>query len=329
MRYEQDLQVKLRERQRAILTAPTQTAAYEIRMVTAWIENQPLLRSILAEAHNEEPDLDVDEWLNRAFSIRGLIQDPWPSRTSGGRAVLIWKLMQTMSQPASDAEPIKLVWSVSGTPNGEWREVAQFMLAPLFDYLTEQVGDQGSVLYTLARYVRRLEWFDQQDLHRRFEQAKAESKVGEEVYNTDLQRFLFLDGGYEVYAKARSASGEADLVGNLSTNDPLVMEGKLFDAGSHGRTYLADGFNQIYTYAKDHQKPCGYLVIFNNTKRLLELPHDGPADAWPPYIQAGGVRIYFVVLRALPDGHTASKRGRADPYTITREEFFPSNTATD
>lgn len=50
-----------------------------------------------------------------------------------------------------------------------------------------------------------------------------------------MQRFLFLDGGYITQAKARSASGETDLLGGLDTDDPLICEGKLFGDKS-GRT---------------------------------------------------------------------------------------------
>jgi hypothetical protein len=109
------------------------------------------------------------------------------------------------------------------------------------------------VLYVLERYVRRVEWFDRDELHRRYREAVAAGHVGEDVYNLDLQRFLFIEGDYITYAKPRSASGEADVIGELDTDDPLVYDGKIFDGEGRGKSYLAMGFNQIIQYAQDHQ----------------------------------------------------------------------------
>ena len=98
------------------------------------------------------------------------------------------------------------------------------MIQPLIDFLDERVGDQSSVLFILERYVRLVEWFDRGALHAAFEADRAN---GEEVYNLNLQRFLFQEGGYIRHAKVRSASGEADLIGDLDTDELLVCEGKL------------------------------------------------------------------------------------------------------
>jgi len=50
MRYQQDLQVHLHERLRRLLAASHEDASHEIRLVTDWINGQPALRAILAEA---------------------------------------------------------------------------------------------------------------------------------------------------------------------------------------------------------------------------------------------------------------------------------------
>lgn len=91
-----------------------------------------------------------------------------------------------------------------------------------------------------APHVAQVEWFDRKNLYARFAEN---TRNGEEVYNLDLQRFLFLDGGYITQAKARSASGEADLIGGLETDDALICEGKLYDSDSRGKSYLAKGFH--------------------------------------------------------------------------------------
>jgi hypothetical protein len=55
------------------------------------------------------------------------------------------------------------------------------VLEPLFNFLTDRVGTESSVLYVLERYVRRLEWFDRQELYAR---ATADGQKTEEVYDT-------------------------------------------------------------------------------------------------------------------------------------------------
>jgi hypothetical protein len=47
------------------------------------------------------------------------------------------------------------------------------------------------------------------------------------------------------HTKARSASGEADVVGDVDTDDPLICEGKIFDGRSPGKSYFAKGLNRV------------------------------------------------------------------------------------
>jgi hypothetical protein len=62
---------------------------------------------------------------------------------------------------------------------------------PLFDYLSERIGEDSSVLFLLERYVRRVEWFERERLH---EAYAADTRQGEKVYDEDLRRFLFDQG---------------------------------------------------------------------------------------------------------------------------------------
>jgi hypothetical protein len=88
--------------------------------------------------------------------------------------------------------------------NDTWREFAERILRPLFDYLDERVGTESSVLYTLERYVRRVEWFERDELHQRY---LANRQNGEGVYNLDLRKFLFSEGINMPFSEAKSASG--------------------------------------------------------------------------------------------------------------------------
>jgi hypothetical protein len=110
--------------------------------------------------------------------------------------------------------------------NEMWREFAERILRPLFDYLDERIGAESSVLYVLERYVRRVEWFDREDLYRR---AMVDAQKVEEVYDADLRRFLFSEGINMPFSQAKSASGLSDVLSELDTDDPLACEVKVFD----------------------------------------------------------------------------------------------------
>ena len=189
------------------------------------------------------------------------------------------------------------------------RKFTEYIVSPLFDFLLEQVAAEGSVLYTLERYVRRVEWFDRDDLYAR---AMQDTRKTEEVYDTDLRRFLFIEGINMPFSQAGSASGLSDVLTDLDTDDPLVCEIKIFDAAGRGKRHLAVGVNQAVQYASDYGKQVAYLVIINLSGRALALPDEDRSKAWPPSITVAGVRVYLIAVRALPVA-SASKLGKAAP----------------
>ncbi|MFE9404713.1 hypothetical protein ACFYNY_23575 [Streptomyces sp. NPDC006530] len=185
-----------------------------------------------------------------------------------------------------------------------WREFAEDILQPFFDYLSERVDAESSILHTLERYRTRIERFDREELYTRFEADRAN---GEEVYNLDLQRFLFLEGDHITHAKPPSASGEADLIGDLDSRDSLVCDGKIFDGKGHDKGYLGKGLHQVVKYAHDYGQHTAYLVIYNISDKLLELPTDGTPEAWPPYTDVSGVRVYFIHVRNTRVNHSPGR----------------------
>lgn len=300
--------------------------SHEVRLIVEWIEHQPALRAILAEAELVERHLDFDGF---HASFEQMLGDlAWPSTTEEGRVTLVWNVMKRIATADAVGEGQNLTdyyaFGVVGGPGaaGMWRTFAEQVIKPLFDFLDEQVGGQASVLFVLERYVHRVEWFDRDEIHHRYESAVRNGHVGEDVYDRDLQRFLFLDAGYTTQAKARSASGEADLIGGVDTDDPLICEGKLYDGDRRGKRYLAAGFHQLIKYAHDYKKTVAYLVVFNLTDHLLRFRPDGPAEAWAPYIGDAGVRVHLIVVRALPPTNPASKAGKARTVEISREDLI-------
>jgi hypothetical protein len=309
------------------MVASGEDAGHEVRLVTDWVAQRPALRAILAEAEGAEPGLDHDAFVSALQQGgRGLGRQrfSWPSRTEEGRAALIWNLMLRIAaddQQGIEGAQIAMTYAHAVTSesdiNGMWREFAERILRPLFDYLDERVGAESSVLYTLERYVRRVEWFDREELHKR---ATADPQKTEVVYDADLRRFLFSEGINMPFSQAKSASGLSDVVSELDTDDPLVCEVKIYDGAGRGKRHLASGVNQAIQYASDYGKQVAYLLIINLSGRPLSLPNQSESKTWPPHITVGDVRVYLVTVRALPTV-SASKQGRPAPVTITHDDL--------
>jgi hypothetical protein len=325
MRYQQDLRVSLRDRLRRLMVANWEDAGHEVRLVTDWISAQPALRAILAEAERAEPGVDRDSLVNALQGAGGMArQFRWPSEKEAGRADLIWRLMQRISAEdrlgtGGDRIVLDYTRSISGSSQlaEMWREFAERILRPMFDYLDEQIGAESTVLYTLERYVRRVEWFDRDDLYAR---AMADTRKAEDVYDADLRRFLFSEGINMPFSQAKSASGLSDVLSELDTDDPLVCEVKIFDGADRGKPYLAKGANQVTHYAIDHSKQVAYLVIINLSGRPLSFPDTADSKTWPPYVEIAGIRVYLVAVRALPTA-SASKLGKAAPVIVSHEDL--------
>lgn len=315
MRYQQDLQVALRERFRRLMTTGYATYAHELGLVCDWMRCQPAVRGVIAEFASAEQDFDPNEWIK---TLQGHSKLQWPTTTEAGRARLIWELLQEMTK-LGDRATLQFQHAVSSATNLNEgaRDVTETLVAPLFDYLTERIGTESSILYLIERYVRRVEWFDRTELHARY---AANTRQGEKVYDDDLRRFLFDQGIDMPFSQAKSAAGLSDVVGELNTDDPLICEVKLFDTNNHPKRGIASGVNQVVQYAHDYRKGAAYLVIINLSGRALELPTDGDEKAWPRYIDLEGVRVHLVVVRALPV-ESASKLGRAQSVTVSRQDL--------
>lgn len=314
MRYQQDLQVGLRERLRRLMTQGHSTYSHEVGLVIDWIEKQTLLRLILDSAQENSPDISVDSWLELCATNRRLT---WPSGLSEeGRAALIWQFLQQVIDDSELPRRVGHVISSENNLDASVRFLTESLVAPLFDFLSEQVGTGSNVLYILERFKKRVEWFD---LNKLYEQYLANTQSGELLYDRYLRRFLFDQGFNMPMAQVRSPSGQSDVLGDLDSDDPLVCEVKVFNGADHGKRVLASGVTQSVQYAKDFGQKHAYLVVVNLSGRVLELPSDGQAQHWP-YLDVSGVRVHIVDVRALPVP-SASKQGKVDPIHISRDEL--------
>jgi hypothetical protein len=315
MRYEEDLQLKVRERYRRLLTSNYTAWGTTLKVTRDWILGQRPLTLLLTEAARAEPDLDPPTWVSETIGNQGF--SDWPHTTEDGQATLCWAIM---NQWAEEVDPRQAAMMLSGATNinDSVRETTENYLQPLFDYLSERVGDTSSVLHIMDRYVRVIEWFDRDALAASYD---LDTVHGEEIYNRHLRRFLFSEGLDMPYTEAASPSGDSDALSNLETDDPLVCELKLFDNVNKGKRHVASGVHQAVQYAHDYGKDTAYLVIVNLSGRALNLPTDADSKTWPPVLDVGGVRIYMINARGNRRA-SASKLGKTDPITWTREDLI-------
>lgn len=312
MRRQEDLQVKLRERQRRLLTANHYAYGPTIKVVVDMLRSDPLLTGILEEASRAEPGLDVEAFIDDVSNRH----PDWVHTTEGGQATLIWELLQRLDDGRVNQN---ILWMLGGSTNlnESLRNVTENLIAPLFDYLVERVGDQSSILHAMERYVRVFEWFDREDLLTAYE---ADTQQGELIYNRHLRKFLFQEGIDLPFTEAQSPSGESDALANLSDEDPLVCEIKVFDGANRGVQHIATGVHQAWQYASDYGKGEAYLVVVNLSGQPLSVESDGTDRAWPPYLDISGIRIYIIVARGRRIA-SASKSGKAKPTVLSRAKL--------
>jgi hypothetical protein len=322
VQHQQDLQIKLRERLRRLLVADMDSWLPTLRLVRDFLQGDALLKALVEEARRSEPELDSDKWvqsLNGAGGFGGGID--WPHRTEGGQVALIYRLIE---QLADGELAEQTLWSMgaSNNINDSLRSSTEMLIAPLFDYLVERVGNQSSVLHALERYTRAVEWFDRDTLVQDYEKDPSR---GETIFDRHLRRFLFNEGIDMPFSQAASPSGESDVLAQLHSEDPLVCELKLFDAQGRGKRHVATGVHQALLYAQDYGKSEAFLVVVNLSGRALEILGDGNGLSWPPYVDIGGVRTYIVVVRARRLA-SASKSGPPSPIRLTRAELTDPDT---
>jgi hypothetical protein len=302
VRYERDLQVRIRERYRRLFKTDHDVYRREAQYFRTFILDVPALRAIVESIGRSEPELDPDQWIAEKFE--------WQSydfpETELGRAKVVWRLLERFADGSSDAFQTAHSFSYEQNINASVREMTEKLVEPFIEFLEERLGSESEVLYLLERLKSRIEAFDQKELYSAYQ---ADTRHGEVAYDRYVRKYLFDQGIDHPFSQPRSASGEADIVSGLDGQDPLVEETKLYDGGDYGISYVAKGFNQAVQYAQDHGKTVAHLVVINLSDHNIGLPSDEEPSIWPPRLHTSGVTVYMVAIRAKPLA-SASRRGK-------------------
>jgi hypothetical protein len=198
-------------------------------------------------------------------------------------------------------------------------DVIELYITPMVNYIHDKLDDSNSITYLLEKYKKRTEWFFAKDLLRKYE--NAENKQYEQVFDDDLRLFLFEQGIDCPFSTPKTPSGRADIVGQIDTNDPLIVEVKVFDLDKNYRKdRITDGFSQCIKYANDYNKNVAYLVVFNVSPKEIVFKFKENDKFFPPKLIVGNKVYYFVVINLNQDV-SASKIGKTDFVEITEDDL--------
>ena len=190
------------------------------------------------------------------------------------------------------------------------------VLDVLYNYLDDRIDDTGDVLYLLERFKLKAEWFRQDKLCRMY---IDDTKHGERSLDRVLREALF-DGGVDYpFSQPESPSGKADVVSLGGSNDPLVLEIKVFDPErGKGKSHLRQGFHQVLRYANDYQQSSGYLVMFNCSNNQLVFPSQNTdGGEFPPRIVHDGKTIFLISVELGANRDPASREDTGGRTEIT------------
>lgn len=224
------------------------------------------------------------------------------------------------------SDGIRLAWRQFGGSEETrvLRWITDLFVIPVYNYLSYSLEESNVKLYLLLRYKRWAEWFEAERLRGLYDTE------GEDGLDLDLRRFLFESGIDYPLSEPRSPYGQADIVADLDTDEPLVLEVKVWDSEKgYGEDRIRDGLRQVMDYADKYGKDRGYVPVFNlDTEPLVFVP-EADSDVWPARIERGGKTYFFVAINIAEQREPISQRAKGKPVQtneVRLEELWGSLT---
>ncbi len=197
-------------------------------------------------------------------------------------------------------------------------KIIEEYISPILYFFHDRLNKSNSVVYLLEKYKKRTEWFTKSQLYSAY---KSSTKNYEKIFEDDLRLFLFEQGIDYPFSTPMSASGRADIIGEIETDDPLIVEIKIFDRDKgYGAERIKEGFTQIVKYANDYNKDFGFLVVFNMDEVELNLIDSENGNLFPPSTTFNNKTFFVIVVNCL-DGKSASKSGNIKEIEISMKNL--------
>jgi len=285
----------------------------ELRLFFEFLNRHSMLRGLLEELRTSMPSFD--EWYKKMAAAKRIF---WPP-TEEERVRLCLAFLEHCVNSGDEVEPVNIAldtgWQGIGLSEGARFFLEQFFL-PFYEYLDHHIEEYSSVLYVVEKFKLRSQWFERKGL---YDLYVADTSRGESALDKELRQFLFDNGIEYPFSTPASSSGRADIVASLHTADPVIVEVKVFDADSRGRSHIRQGFRQVHDYMGDYNKNVGYLVIFNVSNKDLQFRLNHPEK--PLQIHLNNRTIFLVVVDIFHDVQPASERPQLETYEIKEDEL--------
>lgn len=303
---------KLNTRARSVIDAKEENFYNEVKIFFNFMDNEIILKNIKEEIENIE--FDLGKYEKEVGYVRFI---PFPNNIDK-KIAMCYSIMKKFSN--GELNILNTMFMHVGPMSNiddKTREIAEQYFTPLYEYINEKIEDNNTMLSLLSRYKFKTEWFSQKKLYQKYMDDK---KAGETILTLDLQEFLFIEGIDYPFSSPLSPSGRSDMLGMIESNNPLVLEVKIFNTDQgYDKGYLRKGLTQAYRYACDYDKPVGYLLVFNADEK--DISFEGNEETKKVVI--GNKTIYIIVVKIYNEV-SASKQRKPLPYVI--EDVYLKNT---
>lgn len=317
MYYNHNLRTDLQEWKSRLVRAEYNQFGNQLKFFIEFIENNKLISSLLNEANNkykfEESYFKNLDRTERYFDAE--------FENSIEQTAYSYQLIQYIVSQTGFSKINQNFYLGIGDYNDQANVIIDNIITPMIYYFHDVLDKSNSTTYLLEKYKKRVEWFTKSHLIDRYKSAK---KSYEDILEEDLRLFLFDQGIDYPFSTPKSASGRADIIGAIDTENPLIVEIKILDKEkNYGLERVKTGFHQIVNYTNDYNKDDGYLVIFNFDKVKYDFKVDN-SNSFPPMLTFNNKTYYFILIN-MYDKETASKLGTLEKIEITENELLKSN----
>ncbi len=317
MFYLRNLRVRLQERRNRLYKTNFRTFDAELRYLCQFLDDNTYIRYLL-DCLDLGTAVEFEQWATKQSNM-GKVQFP---QNEEGRAKVCYGIIKRCVGDENINETLGWAQRFSSETKFDamLRDLSEAVVDPFVDFLHDQIDDGGNVLYLIERLKLKAEWFRRKELYGLYQ---GDTSVGEASLDQVLRASLF-DGGIDYpFSQPSSPSGKADIVAQLGSDDPLVLEVKVFDPGrSKGKSHLRQGFHQVLRYANDYNQSLGYLVIFNcSDKQLVISSEEALGTEFPPRVTYGGKTFFVIPIDIHPDTTSASREQPASRLVIGWREL--------
>ena len=319
--YIKNLRDKLQKRVSRLNTVDANLFGVTLAQFWRFFEEQPIYVGILEELIAQLPQLDdIIDNIKKQAGVVG--------NTEEEAAAIGYKILKYMAEKQSDYSHKLYLYAhkYNRLADDEDKAVAtirQVFLEPFYEYVDEHLDDQRTMLSLLIRYKHRSEWFQKDTLW----DLSQETQVGEKNLAQDLYGYLY-DQGIDFMIETSSIRGEIDLIAAQKTDDPLLLDAKIFDGEHSSKTHICKGFNQIYTYTQHYNEPFGYLVIYKTTEYDLKFTLPLSQFSNIPIVVYNYKTIFLIVVDIFQYHKPVSQRKPIRSIEITYDDLVTTANAT-